>query len=111
MKKYPLDCLTCGACCTNPDENRSEGFLDYVEVPPDSPLLRRNDLAKRYLRFNDEGVPHMRLDPAHRCVALRGRLGESVKCAIYPMRPNGCRQVSLGSARCLQYRKERGLEG
>jgi Fe-S-cluster containining protein len=82
-----------------------------VEVPTDSPLLRRNDLSKRYVRFNDAGVPHMRLDPAQRCVALRGRLGEAVKCVIYPMRPSGCRQVSLGSTRCLQYRQERGLDG
>jgi Fe-S-cluster containining protein len=85
--------------------------LDYVEVAQDSPLLRRNDLAKRYMRLNHAGVPRMRLDPAHRCVALRGRLGESVKCAIYSMRPSGCRQVTLGSARCLQYRQERGLDG
>lgn len=104
-----FDCLTCGACCTNPDENRRERFVDYVEVADDSPLLSREDLRKRYVVFNADDVPHMRLDPAHRCVALRGRLGEHVRCAIYPMRPTGCRRVTLGDDRCLQYRRERGL--
>ena len=105
-----LDCTRCGACCCNPDENRKEGFPFYVEVQPDNRLLAKNDLAKRYLVFDDAGVPHMRLDPSGRCVALKGRLGRSVTCSVYADRPRGCRLVEAGSPRCLQARKERGID-
>ena len=105
-----LDCQRCGACCTNPDENRAEGFAYYVEVQPDSRLLRRDDLRKRHVVEDEHGVPHLRLDPSGRCAALRGKLGQHVHCAIYADRPRGCRLVEPGSPRCLQARRERGLE-
>ncbi len=105
-----LDCTRCGACCCNPDENRAEGFRYYVEVQTDSRLLTRDDLKKRYLIFDDAGVPHMRLDPAGRCTALRGRLGRSVACSVYEDRPRGCHLVEAGSPRCLQARRERGID-
>jgi uncharacterized protein len=104
-----FDCTRCGACCCNPDENRAEGFRFYVEVQPDSRLLTRNDLKKRYVIEDDEGAPHLRLDPSGRCVALEGRLGRSVSCAIYRDRPRGCRLVEAGSPQCLQARRERGI--
>jgi Fe-S-cluster containining protein len=105
-----LDCQRCGACCTNPDENRAEGFAYYVEVQPDSRLLRRDDLRKRHVVEDEHGVPHLRLDPSGRCAALRGKLGQHVHCAIYADRPRGCRLVEPDSVRCLQARRERGLE-
>jgi uncharacterized protein len=104
-----FDCQRCGACCTNPDENRAEGFAYYVEVTPKDGILRRPDLVKRYVVRDPDGVPHMRLDPQHRCTALRGRLGQEVHCAVYADRPRGCRLVEAGSERCLQYRRERGI--
>ncbi len=105
-----FDCTRCGACCCNPDENRAEGYRYYVEVQADSRLLAKNELQKRYLVFDESGVPHLRLDPAGRCVALRGRLGRSVTCDVYPDRPRGCRLVEAGSERCLQARRERGID-
>jgi Fe-S-cluster containining protein len=104
-----LDCTACGACCTNPEENRSEGFLYYVEVDRGFSLLARADLRKRYVVEDPEGVPHLRLDPAQRCAALVGKLGKRVHCAIYEHRPRGCRLVEAGSPRCLQARSERGI--
>lgn len=104
------NCQACGACCCNPDENRAEGYPWYVEVQADSRLLQREELRKRYVVRDSEGVPHLRLDPSGRCAALRGRLGQSVSCAIYADRPRGCRLVEPGSPRCLQARRERGLE-
>lgn len=103
------DCQACGACCCNPDENRAEGYPWYVEVQADSRLLQREELRKRYVVRDSEGVPHLRLDPSGRCVALRGRLGQYVSCAIYADRPRGCRLVEPGTPRCLQARRERGL--
>ncbi|MCC6647415.1 MAG: YkgJ family cysteine cluster protein [Polyangiaceae bacterium] len=103
------DCQRCGACCTNPEENRREGFRSYVEVPRGEAILRRPDLVKRYTIADADGVVHLRLDPSERCAALRGRLGERVSCAIYAHRPRGCRLVEAGSPRCLVARRERGL--
>lgn len=100
------DCERCGACCTNPNENRAEGFVAYVDVAKDSPL--RKD--KRLVVINEDGGAHMRLDPAGRCVALRGRLGERVTCVVYKDRPRGCRLVEAGSERCILARRERGLQ-
>jgi Fe-S-cluster containining protein len=105
-----LDCRTCGACCANPDENRVEGVVDWVEVGPREPLLRAPRLAARLVVRNSSGQCHLRLDPGGRCLALRGRIGRRVSCTIYDLRPEGCRKVEPGSARCLQYRRERGVD-
>lgn len=104
-----LDCQSCGACCTNPEENRAEGFRSYVEVAAGEPLLKKRDLSKRYTVVDDAGVVHLRLDPSERCVALLGKLGKRVTCAIYAVRPRGCRLVEAGSPRCLLAREERGI--
>jgi Fe-S-cluster containining protein len=104
-----FDCIRCGACCTNPNENRDEGFIDYVEVTPRDPLLDRSDLVRRLVVFNTDGHPHLRLDAGGRCLALRGKVGRRVSCTIYEMRPAACRKVEPGSERCLAHRRERGL--
>jgi Fe-S-cluster containining protein len=103
-----LDCRTCGACCTNPEENRREGTSDWVEVEPDDELLGRR-AAARLVVYNQAGVPHLRLH-GDRCAALRGTLGRRVSCEVYAFRPRACRRVEPGSPRCHQYRRERQLE-
>jgi Fe-S-cluster containining protein len=106
-----LDCQRCGACCCNPDENRAEGFADYVEVGRGERLLRKPAVLQRYATANERGVFHLKLvGPEQRCAALEGALGRRVHCAIYELRPRGCRLVEAGSARCLQYRRERGID-
>ena len=104
-----LDCTRCGACCSNPDENRAEQFLDYVEVLSKDSLLEKPDLVRRFVVYNADGVPHLRLHQDGRCLALRGRLGHRVTCTIYEDRPTGCRKVEAGSERCLRYRRERNM--
>jgi Fe-S-cluster containining protein len=105
-----FDCQKCGACCCNPDENRAEGYPYYVEIQAPSRLLTMDDLRKRHVVHDEQGVPHLRLDPAGRCTALRGPLGKNVTCVVYDDRPRGCRLVEAGSPRCLQARKERGID-
>ena len=102
------DCLTCGACCTNPQENRDEGFRDWVEIEPGEVILKRKVAQKLVVR-NADGVPHLRLD-GDRCAALRGKLGQRVLCSVYEIRPRACRRVEAGSERCHQYRRERNIE-
>lgn len=99
-----LDCQRCGACCCNTPENEAEGFRDYVEVEAGDKLMRKPDLVRRYVVVNEAGVPHLRLDPQGRCLALRGSLGRKVWCAMYHDRPSPCRRVTLGSELCLRYR-------
>ncbi len=109
MSASPYDCVACGACCVNPDENRREGYRWFVEVRG-TRLLEKPDLVKRLVVLDPEGSPHLRLDPeTGRCVALRGKLGKKVGCAIYPLRPKGCRMVAPGDRRCIAARAERGL--
>jgi Fe-S-cluster containining protein len=101
--------MRCGACCCNPEENRREGFGYWVEIEPRDAILRRSKLVARLVTHDDEGVPHLRLDDQGRCVALRGKLGNAVRCSIYADRPRACRRVEAGSERCLQYRAERDI--
>ncbi|MCB9683293.1 MAG: YkgJ family cysteine cluster protein [Alphaproteobacteria bacterium] len=103
-----LDCTACGACCCNTDENRAEGYPWYVPIDdPRARLLTRPDLRKRYVAHDPDDVPHLRLDPSGRCVALTGRLGLRVACAIYADRPRACRRVQPGDGACLAARAER----
>ncbi|MEZ4406356.1 MAG: YkgJ family cysteine cluster protein [Polyangiales bacterium] len=104
-----FDCRRCGACCCNPDENRREGSVDWVEVGDHEPILKDEALARRLVVVNDKGERHLRLDDAGRCLALRGKVGKRVECTVYALRADGCRKVASGSAMCLQYRAERGV--
>jgi Fe-S-cluster containining protein len=106
-----FDCLSCGACCCNTDENRAEKFVDYVEVPARSALARHPRLLRKLTVLNDKGERHMKLRGAQqRCVALEGRLGVRVSCTIYELRPGACRTVQPGSRECRRDRRERGIE-
>jgi Fe-S-cluster containining protein len=105
-----LDCQSCGACCVNPDENVVEGYPWYVEVTG-TKLLEDKARTKKFVVYDPDGVPHLRLENNGRCAALTGKLGDRVRCALYALRPRGCRLVEAGDARCLQARRERGLDG
>ncbi len=109
MSAPGLDCRRCGACCRNPADNRAEGFSGWVPVEPGDRILRKPDLVRRHVVASDEGVLHLRLDPAGRCLALRGALGRDVRCVIYHDRPSPCRRVQAGSELCLSYRAAAGL--
>jgi Fe-S-cluster containining protein len=106
-----FDCQACGACCCNTDENRAEGYIDYVQVTARSVLSRKPALLRSLTVLNDEGERHMKLrGPEQRCIALRGRVGAQVSCSIYALRPPSCRQVRPGSRECRRDRRERGVD-
>ena len=104
-----LDCQTCGACCVNLPSNREIGFDTWVEIDGDDAILARADLQKKHVVYDADGVPHLRLAPDGRCLALRGPLGKRVSCGIYHARPTPCRTVQAGDDLCLRYRAEHGL--
>lgn len=58
----------------------------------------------------DDGLlgPIMRVRKG-RCIALRGVIGEHVRCAIYEDRPRVCREFEPGNEMCLWCRKREGL--
>jgi Fe-S-cluster containining protein len=106
-----FDCQSCGACCCNTDENRGERYVDYVEVGARAALTRHPALLRRLTVVNDDGERHMRLrGREQRCIALQGRVGVRVSCAIYALRPAACRRVEPGSRECRRDRRERGIE-
>jgi len=93
-----LDCLACGACCRE--------AYDSVEVSADEAVNKRHPEmvvildAHRKLRRDGD-----------RCQALGGGQNptEPYACAIYPDRPQTCRDFSLGSENCLDARRRVGL--
>jgi Fe-S-cluster containining protein len=104
------DCERCGACCVNPLENRAEGYIDYVAVVPRDALLRHPRQVERYVRANEAGERHLKLDAGQRCLALKGALGRRVRCEIYALRPAACRRVEAGDPHCLRARREQGID-
>jgi len=109
--RVTFDCQTCGACCCNPDENRAEQYVDYVEVTRRSALAKHPRLVRRLTVLNAKGERHLKLKGAEqRCVALEGTLGVRVSCTIYELRPAGCRAVMPGSKECRRDRRERGID-
>src|SRR3954469_5767443 len=109
ISSQELDCMRCGACCVNSEENRGEGYLDYVAIEPRALLRKKPELMRRFTVENEHGEAHLRLHREQRCTALRGTLGRRVRCEIYELRRAGCRRVTAGSKACLLARKERGL--
>ena len=104
-----FDCTRCGACCTNADENRVEGYAAYVDVGEREALWKHQKLVQRYVTRDAEGKAHLKLDAGQRCTALAGKLGKRVRCEIYALRPAPCRRVEAGDADCLRARRERGI--
>jgi len=98
------DCRACGACCVNLPENAAEGFAWWVEIADDD-----RDVPANLVVQDADGVPHLRVVDGWRCIALRGAVGRSVRCAIYHQRPSPCRRVQAGDALCRRYRAAHGL--
>jgi len=101
MAAKTFDCVACGACCCNPEENREIDYIDYVEIDPTDRILKQPDLVRRLVVLDDKLVPHMKHSQYQRCAALTGRVGEKVGCSIYAYRPSSCAAFEAGSDDCL----------
>lgn len=93
----------------NLPSNREIGFDTWVEVATDDAILADEKLATQHVIYDPEGVPHLRLAPDGRCLALDGTVGDHVSCTIYASRPTPCRFVQPGDDLCHRYRQEHGL--
>lgn len=109
MRLTAADCVQCGACCCNARDNEREAIHHWVEVETKALLWRRKDLVRRLVVYDEQDTPHLKLKPNGECMALRGKLGQSVRCSIYQHRPHPCRRVQPGDAECLRARRERLL--
>ena len=88
--------------------NQRCGRDDYVPIEPGARLLARPDLIRKFVRADTAGAPHLRMLADGRCAALRGALGQRVRCAIYHLRPKACRTVQPGDGDCVRARNECG---
>lgn len=98
MEPAQLDCLACGACCTD---------VLFTDVP-----VEDDDLV---LRLYPERVVSKRIGlvlerKGAQCFALDCSTGET-RCIIYAERPAACRLFEAGSADCLRARAKAGVAG
>lgn len=101
-------CLKCGACCAY---YRASFYWSEADpalggsVPPE--LTTPIDLFLVAMKGTEANPP--------RCIALHGKIGESVHCTIYEQRPSPCREFAVSwldgrpNPRCDQARAAWGL--
>jgi len=89
-------CQSCGACCA------------YSQNWPRFSIEDDDALALIPAKFVNARQSGMRCD-GERCSALSGKVGASVRCEIYPVRPEVCRTCMPGDAECNMARKRHGL--
>ncbi len=90
------ECRACGACCS------------FSADWPRFSLETDADLDRIPRAFVDDKLGRMRTDGA-RCAALVGDVGVATRCAIYPVRPEVCRDCLPGDAACRMAREHFGL--
>jgi Fe-S-cluster containining protein len=90
----PDDCQRCGLCCFSPG-------TAYIRVTGED-WSRLGAAADRWAHFVGHRA-YMRMSGGH-CAALRRDVKAaglvSFACAIYPLRPQTCRELERGSPQC-----------
>jgi Fe-S-cluster containining protein len=89
-------CQSCGACCSY-----SANWPRFT-IEDDATL---DLIPAKYVNERQSG---MRCD-GDRCSALSGKIGETVRCTIYAVRPEVCRTCMPGDAECNMARRRHGL--
>ncbi len=103
-------CQKCGACCAS---FRVSFYWiqaeDYIENSVPQSLIEDLDPSTRCMRgTNNKHQP--------KCMALLGRVGQTVNCSIYFNRPSPCRNFKASyedgfqQSRCDQARAKHGLK-
>lgn len=98
-----FDCQTCGACCV---EAGPVPVYDHLDRHVPRYLTRSVRNMAGFASWEaDHGTRRMADHMGGRCVALRGEVGCSVRCAIYDRRPTACATFEPGSEGCLAARE------
>lgn len=100
-----LDCLTCGACCRTGHDGR-------ILIPPED-LVRwrqsgRADIAAA-IQPGHFGLVAFATRADGSCVHLGSEAGPHA-CSIYEDRGSTCREFERGSAQCLEFRRDFGID-
>ena len=108
MGNETTPCTSCGACCAVYRVSFLRKELDS-EVGGTVPAALAEALGEQGARMRRCA------DGVARCVALQGRIGERVSCAIYERRPSPCRAFApqaafgQGDVHCGEARRRHGL--
>jgi uncharacterized protein len=101
-------CQRCGACCA-----AFRVAFYWAEAQPEN----ADGVPESYTVQARPNILAMRGTEASniRCIALQGKVGESVQCTIYSRRPSPCRDLTASyeygehSAQCDRARAKYGL--
>ena len=109
MWKGPVyDCQQCGACCTNHEPDRADGYV-WLTKDESKQMGRLGLTVVRAGGSSFLGTRARESASNPSCVALRGSIGGPCRCAIYPSRPLNCRQFKVGESLCKGARVRAGL--
>jgi uncharacterized protein len=93
------ECQRCGACCAHFRvsfywaEGWSRGLPDL--------LVEKVNHQMACMAGTNQVQP--------RCVSLDGIVGQQVRCSVYALRPEPCRELQPGEEKCLAARRAKGL--
>jgi hypothetical protein len=92
-------CIKCGACCAT---YRVSFYWAEVETTGlDDTFTEQLNAWYSCMRGTNSASPY--------CIALQGKLGEQVACAVYKRRLSPCRELQAGDDKCLRARAKHGL--
>jgi Fe-S-cluster containining protein len=91
------DCVACGRCCHHPPKTVSLLEADEERMGTLLPIYTEVESKPPYFRFIKNLGSH--------CGALDVSKPGLYPCAIYTVRPEGCRTVEPGSPCCLEARR------
>jgi Fe-S-cluster containining protein len=92
-------CLSCGACCMTYRVSFYWAEADARGLP--AALTERVNAHLSCMAGTNAKAP--------RCAALRTEPGGEVACGVYAQRPEPCREVQIGDAKCRHARARHGL--
>lgn len=92
-------CQSCGACCA---AFRVSFYWAEAEARGIAPQWVEQ-VNERFscMAGTNRAAPH--------CIALGGKVGQAVSCAIYLQRPEPCREVQSGDSQCAKARQRHAL--
>lgn len=101
-------CQSCGACCVYyfTDENYAPSAGEHEDE-----LEFLLGLARYSCRHEETILKRKRVGGHWQCKALAGEFGAgTVRCSIYKIRPDACREFEPLSENCLEARRALGIE-